>query len=373
MLPTRWWISGVVGAVLTLSCQVEAQSAVVAADSQARVLQVFLDCQRSFCDDDFVRAEIAFVNFVRDRQLADVHIAVTQQGTGGAGSEFTLEFIGLQRRAAMRDTVVFNTNLGDSEDDVRKSLTRQLSQGLVRYVRGTRVVNQLQVVFRPVTTPSSGASRGVKDRWNYWVYRVSANANLDANANFSSQNYGGRLSANRVTDTWKLQFSTRGNYSKRTFVLSDGEISSLQRAFGGSADIIRSINAHWSTGVQLSVQKDLFRNYDMELGVRPGIEYNVFPYSQSTKRQLLVRYSAGVRSFNYADTTIFGLLQETRPTHSLVVSADAVQPWGSVGVSLNASQYLNDLSKRQFGVFGNARWRIVRGLDFNIAMPSDHA
>src|SRR5512139_1491221 len=60
----------------------------------SEALRVFLDCQ-TYCDFDFFRTEIAFVNFVRDRKDADVHILITSQRTGSGGSEYTLKFIGL--------------------------------------------------------------------------------------------------------------------------------------------------------------------------------------------------------------------------------------------------------------------------------------
>ncbi|MBK8248870.1 MAG: DUF481 domain-containing protein [Gemmatimonadetes bacterium] len=335
------------------------------ADSSAAA-QVFLDCQRAFCDQQFVRTEIAWVNFVRDRMLADVHVIVTQQQTGGAGSEFTLAFIGLGNRSTMQDTAVFTTRLGDTDDEVRRQLVRNLSQGLLRYVRGTEAARLLSVVYRPATGTPATASRGTKDRWNYWVYRVGMNANLNANSNADAQNFSGRLSANRVTEQWKLQFNARGEYSNQTYQLSDGELSRIQREYGGNADIIKSINTHWSIGVNASAQQDLFNNYDLDASVKPGIEYNIFPYSEATRRQVLIRYSPGFRMANYVDTTIYGRVSETRPHHSLVVSGDAVQPWGSVGISLNASQFLHDAQRKRFGVFGNADWRIVRGLNFNI-------
>jgi Protein of unknown function, DUF481 len=343
------------------------QAAVTPATADSAVVQVFLDCQRAFCDEQFIRTEIGFVNFVRDRMLADVHVIVTQEQAGAAASRFTLDFIGLRSRSSMRDTVLFATRLGDTEDETRRQLVRSLSQGLVRYVRGTTAATQLSVVFRPVTAPGAGAgaSRGVRDRWNYWVYRVGMNANLNANSNFSSQNYSGRLSANRVTEQWKIQLNARGEYSNQTYQLTGGELRRIQREYGGGADIVKSLGPHWSVGINTSAQQDLFNNYDLDVNVKPGIEFNVFPYSEATRRQIVLRYSPGFRMANYVDTTIFGEIAETRPHHSLVLSGDAVQPWGNIGLSLTASQYLHDGARRRFGVFGNGSWRIVRGLNFN--------
>ena len=59
----------------------------------AEALRIFLDCGP--CDDDFLRREITFVNYVRDRRDAQVHVLVTRETTGGGGRAWTLEFYGL--------------------------------------------------------------------------------------------------------------------------------------------------------------------------------------------------------------------------------------------------------------------------------------
>jgi hypothetical protein len=57
-------------------------------------IRIFLDCG-FFCDEDFLKREITFVDYMRDRRDADVHVLVTTQETGGGGTEYTLKFIGL--------------------------------------------------------------------------------------------------------------------------------------------------------------------------------------------------------------------------------------------------------------------------------------
>jgi hypothetical protein len=48
------------------------------APTQTGTLAVFLDCQGG-CDTQFIRTEIAYVNWVRDRTVADVHVLITSQ------------------------------------------------------------------------------------------------------------------------------------------------------------------------------------------------------------------------------------------------------------------------------------------------------
>ena len=67
-------------------------------------LRVFLDCDE--CDDDYVRREIEFIDYVRDRKEADVHILVTTQDTAGGGEEWVFKFIGLGRFQGVNDELM---------------------------------------------------------------------------------------------------------------------------------------------------------------------------------------------------------------------------------------------------------------------------
>jgi hypothetical protein len=89
-------------------------------------LRIFLDC--NVCDFDFMRTEIAFVDYVRDRQDAQVHILVTDQSTGGGGTEYTLHFIGQRELANIADTIAYVSPPSASPDDRRSRFsTRRAS------------------------------------------------------------------------------------------------------------------------------------------------------------------------------------------------------------------------------------------------------
>jgi hypothetical protein len=62
-------------------------------------LRVYLDC-RAFCDDDYLRTELTYVDWVRDREDSDVHILVTSQGTGGGARAYSLFLLGRRRLPA---------------------------------------------------------------------------------------------------------------------------------------------------------------------------------------------------------------------------------------------------------------------------------
>src|SRR6476646_7981308 len=115
-------------------------SSLVAQDTtravQDSAVRVFLDCPDSFCDFDYYHTGITFVNWVRERTYAQVHVLVTTQQTGG-GQEYTLAFIGLERFAGTADTLRWNSKAADTQDDIRRGLAGTMRLGLVRFVAHT--------------------------------------------------------------------------------------------------------------------------------------------------------------------------------------------------------------------------------------------
>ena len=70
-----------------------APSATAAAPSD--LIRIFLDCNQ--CDGEYLRQNVGFVDYVRDRTDADFHVLVTTQETGGGGTSWVVRFIGLGR------------------------------------------------------------------------------------------------------------------------------------------------------------------------------------------------------------------------------------------------------------------------------------
>ncbi len=67
------------------------------------------------------------------------------------------------------------------------------------------------------------------------------------------------------------------------------------------------------------------------------------------------------------EETIFGKLQESLPSHSLEFGVRIRQPWGSLRIQLEGSQFLHDLSKYRISFDGNLAWRIYKGLSVNLS------
>ncbi|MEP6905712.1 MAG: hypothetical protein ABI875_06480, partial [Gemmatimonadales bacterium] len=115
-----------------------------------------------------------------------------------------------------------------------------------------------------------------------------------------------------------------------------------------------------------SMNSSTFLNQKITFRFAPTFEYNVFPYSESTRRLLTAQYAVGLNSFRYNDTTIFNKISELRPDQTLTFSLGLKQPWGSVNTSLTGASYLDDFSKNRVEVFNSLDIRLFKGFSINM-------
>ena len=107
--------------------------------------KIFIDC--GICDIDHIRTEITFVNYVRDRKEADVHVLVTSLRTGAGGREYTLAFIGQRRFEGIDDTHKYFTKSTDTEDEIREALAGNICR-CGNYKRITECVLAAAAIIR---------------------------------------------------------------------------------------------------------------------------------------------------------------------------------------------------------------------------------
>lgn len=325
-------------------------------------LRVYLDCSR--CDFDYLRREITFVDYVRDRTVAQVHVLVTTERTGSGGRQYTLKFIGRGRFDGLNDELTVSTSQTATDDEDRAALAGTLRLGLVRYVAHLPIADRIGISYHP---PDGIRPATVRDPWNYWVFRVRASTHLSGEESSSSTYLDGSVSANRITDALKIEMSVSGSHNRSSYTLEDStNFTSTSNNYRAGALVVASLSPHWSAGGEATARSSTRLNQDLRLRFAPGIEYNWFPYRESTRRRLTALLTVGVETTDYAEPTIFGLLKETRFNQQLEINADAKQPWGSMHGSVEFATYLHDLGKNRFDVFGEVDFRLFRGLEFNL-------
>ncbi len=332
------------------------------AQPQSQLLRLFLDCNE--CDTEYLRQNVLFVDYVRDRAVADVHLLVTTQGTGGGGREWTLKFIGLGRFAGQDRTLMFTTSQDATSDDQRKEFARVFRLGVVGYAADTLAAPKLDVTF---TAPEGGvAAAQARDPWNYWVFRINAGGNADGEKTSQSRSYRLSFSASRTTEQWKVNISGGRNTSRSNFEVEESErIVSKQHSWNVNTLIVKSLGPQWSFGAEAEASHSSFSNTDRLYGAFPGIEYDFFPYAESSRRSLTITYKAGVRRFDYREITIYDKFGETVPVHSLNASLGLRQPWGSMSASATMEQHLNHTDRYRSSVFGSTDVRLFQGFSFH--------
>jgi uncharacterized protein DUF481 len=326
--------------------------------------RVFLDCN-TFCDFDHLRREITYVNWVRDRADADVHLIVTSQSTGG-GREYVLRFIGLRAFLNADDELRFTTQQSDTDDEVRRRQTQRIALGLARYVAKGILADRFQLTFAAPAGATTSPAQQPKDPWNLWVFEVGMNGYFSGESQTKQSHLNGSLEASRVSEKWKFRTELEANRSHSSFQLENDVFKSTTSSYSLSSLLVRSLSKQWSLGLEITGERSTRQNYDLLLKVEPGIEYNVFPYSESSRRQFVFIYSLGLNYENYRDTTIYDKLVEKRPVNRLTIAGAATQPWGRLEARLVGSTYLDDFSRNRLSMFAFGEVRIVRGLSFNM-------
>ena len=333
--------------------------------AQEERLGVFVDCQSMGCDFDFFRREITFVDYMRDRRDADVHVLVTSQATGSGGAQYTLHFIGQRRFQGVSDTLRYLSRPNASPDEIRRGLAGMIKLGLVPYVAGTPLASHLRITYEPPKASEGAAPARRRDRWNSWTFRSSLRGFFNGESTYGSNSMNGSFSATRTTEAWKTRLSVSGNLNRQRFELGDRTVRNEQESYGMYGLLVKSLGNHLSAGATGSMNRSTYNNQDLSLRVAPAVEYNFFPYSESSRRQLTAQYSLGAGALDYAEETIYGKTEETLLDQSLRLSVDTRQPWGSTSLGMEGAHYLHDFSKRRLSVNGNMDLRLVKGLSLS--------
>lgn len=322
-------------------------------------VKVFLDCR--ICYEEFLRSEVTFVDYVRDRTEADVHVLVTSAETGAGGREYTFQFIGANRFGGVDRTLRTVTTSSDPDDIVRRQIATSLRVGLLNYVSQESVPAGLQVAVRLGTEDERPAVAG--DRWNNWVFSVRGTASFEGEESSREREIGGAVSADRITPDWKITLGAELDHQTEEFDLDEEDpvhVERRERDFNWL--VVNGLGEHWSVGATGDVESSTFDNVKLSLSAAPAVEYNVFPYSSYTRRQLRAMYALGAQYNAYYEVTLFGETSETLPTHELSLTYEQREPWGSLEARTEWSQYLHALDKTRLELEGELSLRLARGL-----------
>jgi hypothetical protein len=353
--------------LLLLPTAIRAQAAdstrPTAADSAA-ALNLFLDCRAPGCDFNYLRTELTWVNYVRDRTAAQVHVIATALGTGSGGLEVKLAFIGLKQFAGKNNEVKYITQRGATGDELRTEFTRVLKLGLVQYMLGTPFGKHLAVAY--AAPPNATPAQHERDPWNFWVFSVGMSGGLSGQSQSNGISGSGSFYASRTTAAWKFRANLNGSASRNRYQLDDTtDYIALSHSYSGGSVLVRSVSDHLSFGGGFGMSASTTNNLDLSLRVAPTVEFDFFKYDQYTRKRLVLAYSVGFDRYNYTDTTIYNRITETRMDNQLSLSYATTQPWGGANAGLSGSMYLSNTSQNRVSAYTGLSLRVARGLNLS--------
>jgi hypothetical protein len=304
-------------------------------------LRVFLDCQTFGCDQQFIRTELDWVDWVADRLTADVHLLITSQNAGGGGQLFTLDLLGAGRFAGQEQHLTYASSGDATEDEQREGLLNRMALGLVPFAVTTPAGERLEVSVRDADDDEEQVT---DDPWNFWVFTIGVDGNLEGESRQKSTEVEASAEAERVTALWRLSSNVELTRNEEEFELNSGrKVNTVTENWRFDNFAVRAIGDHWAVGANGNLGRSTRFNQDFYSTLAPGVEFNIFPYSEFTRRALTIQYLVGTHHFRWTDTTIYGETRETRFNHSLNAQLELVQPWGEVDVGVTGSHYFHRL------------------------------
>ncbi len=337
-------------------------------DLLPQTLDVFLDCRTGRCNESYIREKIPFINYVRNKDDADLHLLISTQQTGSGGKEFTLQFIGHNELTDMSRSLTYFSAESDTDDEIRNDLNNYIKKGLFFFLPNLPVFENLTINY--IRKEIEDEAKTIDD-WDFWVFELNADVDLEGEESEKEFSLEGNAKAERITPEWKIEFEIQQYHKRRKF--NDDDTTRVFNTESRKADllVVKSISNHWSFGGSSNVRSSTRDNLALLTDGSLALEYSVFPYKEFTERELTILYRFTGGYNDYKEKTIYGKSSEFLLEHQLRSNIRFTQPWGKFETEINASAYLQDMSKNRLVTESQLNFRIYRG--FSIYISGEYA
>lgn len=327
-------------------------------DYEARSLKVFVGT--SEVPLEILKQEVSFADFVSSQEEANVTVAMTEEFREGQRI-IKIVFAGQKELAGKNYQSELSLPEGTEKEKQQQAIAQAIKTGLVPLAGRTPAARKLKIKLEEEVLPTA-----VVDPWNFWVFSLSANSFLNGEKSYSYQSFFGNFSANRVTPDWKIRLSVSGNFYRNSFEYEDLTYISQSHGYSFRGLVARSLGEHWSIGAFATLTSSTYQNIKFSSRISPAIEYNIFPYSQSTKRQLRLTYSLDVGPAFYFEETIFDRTRQFLVSENLSATLELKQKWGTITTGIEGSHYFHDFSKYRIELGTDLSVRLFRGFSVNV-------
>ncbi len=314
----------------------------VQAQNGSELVKVFLDC--GACDDDHVRTQITWVDYVRDPEQADVHVFITTHHTVLRGEQYEFTFIGRGEYETIQYTFLRTIDQSATNEEERSLVNEAIRTGLMPYV--TQADPEAFTVHYDRTGLREHEATLESDPWRHWTFTLYGGdfeLDLESNRKIFDSRWG--FFADHQSERWKIRVRPYFNYD--LFVVSRAgaeDVRSSISRHGLDSYVIKSLGPHWSAAVFGTYVTRNDRNLRHHGTLLPGVEYSFLPYAEATRRAITLTYMIGVTFTDYFERTIFDVTRESLMRHEVDFSVAIRRPWGDIFGGVEVSQYLHDIS-----------------------------
>jgi hypothetical protein len=236
----------------------------------------------------------------------------------------------------------------------------------MRYVARTPVFSEIEIKHN-----ADLEQEEVVDKWNNWVFELSTEPQFESEEANKRLELRNSVNISKVTENIKLQIEIDQFYNRERFIENVNTDSSETTTYVTNERFmnnlfVKSLSDHWSTGFVWSLGSSTRENYKFKTELLPAIEYDVYPYSEATHRQLRIIYGAGLQYNNYIETSIYNMTKEDLYKQMLGIAFRVQKKWGSINLSLEGSNYFHDFSKNRIQLNAEISLRIFKGLSLRL-------
>ncbi|MDD3625823.1 MAG: hypothetical protein PHV06_00750 [bacterium] len=321
--------------------------------------KIYIDSHVSI-DTTYIKSQITFLNYVIEKNEADIHLLITSQNTGSGGQEYSLQFIGKNKFAGQQFTVKYYTDLNFTSSDVREGLIEKIKQGVMPFVANTPISEKIEVNFE-----ESSDIEKITDPWNHWMFSVSLSGNTSGQESSNELHLNGGISIQRITQEHKYSFSFSYDYDNNYYDFSSYEYESTYESKDIFTRYVLSLGEHWAWALEFYGNTSTYDNIDKSGRIATGIEYNIFPYSETTVHTFKFRYKLHYLGNWYLEETIYDKIEEQMLKQSLAIVYSNTQTWGNIWCMLSGIHDIDDFDFNSSTLNLSINLRLTRGLFFN--------
>ena len=326
-------------------------------------LNIYVDCR--YCDMTLIRTKVDYVSYVRDREVADVHLLVNRVVSGSNGYNYSFQFLGKNRFDGNIQELSMTELPNTSSQQRQTKIIQVIETGLVPFWMQTGLRDQMEL---EVSRSDHGTrqAKAIEDPWNNWIFSIEAGGSADLESNTNEYVGWARVRADRVSEIWRIRNLLYARYDTRRFEKEEEIITSDRERSYGTSSVVRSLSDHFSAGMFASLSRSTFSNLDLSTRIAPAFEYSIFPYSEVHERSVTISYRVSHLYRDYTEETIFFRLAEHLYNQSIVFAARFKQPWGSLYAQLEGSHFFHDPSQNRLEFEGYLSFRVAKGLSITV-------